>query len=345
MMLSKTPGGADRFFEKLTIAFAEAGVPQLVVIEPNPEREALFRQQSNIRVEPLRFGGLREPLARMRLKRLLNDFEPGAAMTWMSRASRRMPYGPFAKIARLGDYYPLKHYRRCDHLVANTPDILDYLKREGWPAERAHLVGNFCDPPALSDPPEKVRADVRRETGIPDTAPLLLALGRLHPKKAQDILLRAMVSVPKAHLLLAGEGPLRPELERLAGELGLDDRVRFLGWRRDADRLLAACDACVVPSRFEPLGNVVLEAWAHRKPLIAARSTGPAWLVEHEKDGLLVPVDDVKALAEGLNRLLADPELRKKLVANGHERFERDFSRKAVVEQYLRFFERVKSAV
>lgn len=341
MMLSKTPGGADRFFEKLTVAFAAAGVPQLVVIEPNPEREALFKQHKSIRVEPLRFGGLREPFARMRLQKSLNDFKPDAAMTWMSRASRRMPKGAFPKVARLGDYYPVKHYRRCDHLVANTPDILEYLKREGWPTERAHLIGNFCDPPVLDGAPEKVRAEIRRETAIPENVPVILALGRLHPKKAHDILLLAMASVPGVHLLLAGEGPIRSELETLSRELGINERVRFLGWRRDADRLFAAADICVMPSRFEPLGNVILEAWANRTPVIAARATGPEWLVEHEKTGLLFPVDDVDTLAAHLKRLLAEPEFHDTLVANGYERFERNFSRKAVVDQYLEFFERV----
>ncbi len=342
-MLSKSPGGGDRFFEKLAIAFGEAGVPQALVIEPNPARQRLLAAAPETLVRPMRFGGIFEPWGRMRLQRLVRAFQPDVVLTWMSRASRRMPEGSFVKVARLGDYYPLKHYTKCDHLVANTPDILDYLKRGGWPEERVHLIGNFCDPPDPATETGQVRSEVRRETGLPEDAPVLLALGRLHPKKAHDILFRAMVSVPETYLLLAGEGPIHSELEKLANELGIASRVRFLGWRRDADRLFAAADLCVMPSRFEPLGNVVLEAWAHRTPLIAARATGPEWLVRHEKDGLLFPIDDVDALAAGLKRLLAEPELRESLVANGYQRFERDFSREAVVNQYLQFFEQTIS--
>ncbi len=337
-MLSRQPGGGDRFFEKLAIAFAHAGVPQALVIEPNPARQRLLAAAPETQVRPMRFGGLFEPFGRMRLRRLIRAFQPDVVLTWMSRASRRMPEGPFVKVARLGDYYPLKHYTQCDHLVANTPDILDYLKRGGWPEDRVHLIGNFCDPPDPAVETGQVRSEVRRETGLPEDAPVLLALGRLHTKKAHDILFRAMVSVPETYLLLAGEGPIHSELEKLANGLGIASRVRFLGWRRDADRLFAAADICVMPSRFEPLGNVVLEAWAHRTPLIAARATGPEWLVEDERDGLLFPVDDVDALAAGLKRLLSDPGLGRRLVTGGHKRFLRDFSRQAVVEQYLRFF-------
>lgn len=338
MMLARTPGGADRFFEKLTLAFAEAGVPQLVVIEPNPEREAMFGKYENLRVEALRFGGFCEPFARLRLGRLLRDFRPDVAMTWMSRASRRMPAGDFLKVARLGDYYPLKHYTKCDYLVANTPDILRYMKEGGWSEERVKLVGNFCDPPDLAASRETVRREVRVETGVPDEATVLLALGRLHPKKAHDVVFRAMADLPDHYLLLGGEGPLRGELEQLAGDLGLSGCVRFLGWRRDAERLFAAADLCVVASRFEPLGNVVLEAWANRVPLVAARSTGPEWLVEEGRTGLLFPIDDHAALRDCLRRVEGDTELRRQLVESGHARFVKDFSRDAIVAEYLAFF-------
>ncbi len=341
MMLSKSPGGGDRFFEKLSGAFAGAGVPQLLVIEPNTEREKLLSSYPGARVETLRFGGLRELPARARLRRLIREFRPEVALSWMSRASRRMPQGTFLKVARLGDYYPLKHYRRCEHLVANTPDILDYMRREGWPADRCRLIGNFCDAPDFESR-DTVGEQVRRETGVPADATVLLALGRLHPKKAHDILFRAMASVPGTHLLLAGEGPIREELENLAAVLGLTDRIRFLGWRRDAERLFAAADICVMPSRFEPLGNVILEAWANRVPVVAARATGPEWLVEHEKSGLLFPIDDAGALASALKRLMEDRDLAETLVTHGWERFQQDFSQGAVVDQYLRFFREAK---
>ncbi len=341
MMLSKSPGGGDRFFEKLSGAFAGAGVPQLLVIEPNPEREKLLSTYPGARVETLRFGGLRELPARVRLRRLIREFRPEVALSWMSRASRRMPPGPFVKVARLGDYYPLKHYRRCDQLIANTPDILDYMRREGWPEDRCRLIGNFCDAPNFASR-NTVRQEVRRETGVPADATVLLALGRLHPKKAHDVLFRAMVSVPGTYLLLAGEGPIRGELDNLAADLGLNDRIRFLGWRRDAERLFAAADICVMPSRFEPLGNVILEAWANRTPVIAARATGPEWLVEDNKSGLLFPIDNAEALASALQRLIGDPALAEALVGNGWQRFQQDFSQGAVVDRYLHFFQEAR---
>ena len=86
-------------------------------------------------------------------------------------------------------------------------------------------------------------------------------------------------------------------LEKAAGALGVADRVRFLGWRADPSALYRAADVCVFPSRYEPLGNVVIQAWAHGLPVVAAASQGPAALIEDGADGLLVPIDDADALA------------------------------------------------
>ncbi|NIP96296.1 MAG: glycosyltransferase, partial [Akkermansiaceae bacterium] len=90
----------------------------------------------------------------------------------------------------------------------------------------------------------------------------LLGLGRLHRNKAHDVSLRILAQVPDGVLLVVGSGELRGELEGLAEELGVKERVRFLGWRRDIENLYATADLCLFPSRVEPLGNVVLESWS-----------------------------------------------------------------------------------
>src|SRR5262249_40213530 len=151
------------------------------------------------------------------------------------RGTSFCPRGDFVHVARLGGYYDLKYYRFCDHLIGNTPDIVRYLTDKGWPKERAHLVPNFVH--AETAPPEP-----RAQHQTPDGAPLLPAMGRLHPNKAFDTLLRALQGVPGAYLWLAGEGPERANLEALARELKVEGRVRFLGWRDDIAPLFAACD-------------------------------------------------------------------------------------------------------
>ncbi len=100
------------------------------------------------------------------------------------------------------------------------------------------------------------------------------------------------VRVPNLYVWIAGEGEERGKLETKASELGIGGRVRFLGWRTDRSALLRAANLCVFPSRWEPNGTVVVEAWAHNVPLVTTASAGPAWITRAGEDALVVPVDD-----------------------------------------------------
>ena len=128
------------------------------------------------------------------------------------------------------------------------------------------------------------------------------------------------------------------KLRGLAEALGVADRVRFLGWRTDTSALYRTADVCVFPSRYEPLGNVVIQAWAHGLPVVAAASQGPGALIREGDDGLLVPIDDAEALAGGVQRLLSDPALRKRMAAAGTARVAAEFSEAAVVDQWKSLF-------
>ncbi|TAN62140.1 MAG: glycosyltransferase, partial [Magnetospirillum sp.] len=154
--------------------------------------------------------------------------------------------------------------------------------------------------------------------------------------------LRAVEQVHDCYLWIAGEGPLRAELEDLAAHLAVKPRVRFLGWRDDVAALYASGDLFVCPSRHEPLGNVVIEAWAAAKPVIACAAQGPRQLIADGITGLLTPVDDGKALAAAIRRLLAEPETARALAAAGRQAYEERFTEAAVVARYLEFFAKVK---
>lgn len=332
-MAGSEHGGAEAFFERLAPALGRAGLDQRVLIRENAERAGVLRAGGIEPVE-LGFGGLLDLSTRPAFKREVASFRPDVVMTWMSRATRFCPRGDFVHVARLGGYYDLKYYDRCNHLVGNTPDIVAYAVRGGWPAERAHYLPNFVDCAVLPAVP-------RDELGVPADAKLLLALGRLHTNKAFDVLIDAMASLPDAWLLLAGEGPEEESLKDRAERLGVAGRIRFMGWRRDVGALYSAADVLVCPSRYEPLGNNVIEAWAHRRPVVAARSMGPSHLIHHDDLGVLVPVDDAPALASGIRRVLDDPALRARVVAAGRQRYETEFTEAAIVARYLRFFEQV----
>jgi glycosyltransferase involved in cell wall biosynthesis len=206
---------------------------------------------------------------------------------------------------------------------------------QGFAAETVHLLPNFV---AATPAPPAPRAAL----ATPADAPLLLGLGRLHANKAFDVLIDALAALPAAHLWLAGEGPERAALVRRAGERGVAARLHMLGWRDDVPALLAAADVLVCASRHEPLGNVVIEAWAHRVPVVAAASQGPRGLVRDGRDGLLVPVDDAGALAAALRRLIDDRPLGGALARAGRARYEAEFTESAVVRQYLALFNQVR---
>jgi glycosyltransferase involved in cell wall biosynthesis len=161
----------------------------------------------------------------------------------------------------------------------------------------------------------------------------------LHENKAFDVLLDALARIPNAYLWLAGDGPKRAELEAQAEKLGVKPRVRFLGWRDDIEALLASCNVFVCPSRHEPLGNVVVEAWAQSKPVVAADSLGPGVLIDQNKNGVLVPINDAKSLANGIQRVLGDENLQSAIAHHGRATYEKHFTESIVVEQYLSFFE------
>lgn len=324
-------GGAEAFFTRLVLALHRAGLDQRVVIRNHPARAQALRAGG---VEPveLPFGGFFDFGTKAALKREIQAYRPDVVLTWMNRATDKCPRGDFVHAGRLGGYYDLKYYRNCDHLIANTEDIRDYLIGDGWPEDRARYLPNFVAG-------EKAEPASRADFYTPEGAPLVVALGRLHENKAFDVLLQAMARVPSAYLWIAGEGPLREKLEKEAEANAVKPRTRFLGWREDTASLLAAADVFVCPSRHEPLGNVVLEAWAQATPVIAADSYGPGTLIENRETGVLVPVDDAQTMGKAILNLLDDDKLRQRVARQGHQAYKKDFTEKIVVGQYLDFFE------
>jgi len=333
IMVGARQGGAEAFFMRLVPALARAGLEQRVVIRPHAERIGQLRD-AGIETVAATFGRRFDLTTRLQLRREIGRFRPDVVMTWMNRATQMCPRGRFVHVARLGGYYDTKYYRRCDHLVANTEDIVRHLVDSDWPPERVHYVPNFVNDSTAA-------AAARKPLFTPPGAPVVLALGRLHRNKAFDVLIRAMRRVPDAYLWIAGEGPERAELQALAASLGVKPRVRFLGWRDDSAALFAAADVFVCPSRHEPLGNVVIEAWAHRVPVVAADSEGPGTLLENQANGLLVPVEDAETMGAAVRHLLDHPDLAGRLAAAGRAAFEAQFTEAKVVARYLEFFQQV----
>ncbi|MEM9754761.1 MAG: glycosyltransferase [Pseudomonadota bacterium] len=322
-------GGAERFFVNLVTAFDAAGLEQRFVTRPGRAwRQDVARLGPIIESHYRRIAPSSIWLA-WRVHAMVRRWQPDAIMAWMSRSTRLIPnYAGALKLTRLGDYpRHLKHFRHNDLIVANTPGIAEHCRKLGWTG-RLEVVSNFVRPVT----PEPVD---RSELETPPNAFVVAASGRFVRRKGFDTLIDAVAALPGAHLWLIGEGDLRPTLQAQAAERGIADRVRFTGWVREPLHIVAAADVFVMPSRHEPLGNVVLEAWAAGVPCVSTASEGPQWFATDGQDCLLVPIGDAPAMAAAIARIRDDRELRQRLIDGGAKTLAATFTQDAVVSRYL----------
>ncbi|UCG16991.1 MAG: glycosyltransferase [Phycisphaerales bacterium] len=216
-------------------------------------------------------------------------------------------------------------HRWCRYVVANSPSVVDHLaQRARIASDRLVLVQGGIDPtPIRESAPAK-----RSSLGVNESDPVLLWTGRLDPVKRLDDLISAATVVNRSipiQVLLAGEGPDRPRLERRVGQSGIADRVHLLGQRTDVPRLLKTADLFVFPSLTEGMPNALLEAMAAALPIVATDAPGNRDLITHNENGLLVPIGDCEKLAGAIANLLRDRTLRQRLGACAARAIDRQF--------------------
>lgn len=222
----------------------------------------------------------------------------------------------------------------------------DLMVRASLPGGRIAVVYNSV-PPHCPAPPE-TSDRLRRELGLPQGTRAVLCAARLVRDKGVDVLLRAIAvleetsrvgdPLPPFRLLVAGDGPLDRELLELASQLGLGERVTFLGHRADVSALLDVADVVVVPSRAEGASLFLLEALAAGRPVVATGAGGIVEAVTDGENGLLVPVDDPLALAAAIRRLLTDRPLAARLAKAAREAGAR-FTADRMLRQTLAIYE------
>lgn len=338
---SRQPGGAEGFFVRLVQAMRADGQDACAVVPPQSAvAQALAAEVPRTEI---RMRGHWDLLARMQIRRVIAESGPEVVMTYLGRATRlvRLPAGRRpVHVARLGGYYNPRQYRHAHAWVGNTRGICDYLVRNGFDPARVFHIPNFVDPPAPVTAQEEAAA--RAELGLPGDARVILALGRLHMVKGFDVLLRAFAALPdrdRGILVILGEGAERESLEALARSLGVERRVRMPGWRSALAPYFALADVLVCPSRAEPFGNVLLDAWNHGVPLVATRTAGALELIEDGKDGWLVAVEDPGDLQRALAEVLGGAEAeRAGRIAAGRAKLGARYSRRSVVAAYDSLF-------
>jgi glycosyltransferase involved in cell wall biosynthesis len=327
VMAGSSGGGAETAYAELTAAQQQSGQDVIAACRPSPRNDAL--RAARVNVNELPFGGPFDFKTRSALKKLIAQNHPDVVISWMNRAAAKLPKGTYVPwVARLGGYYDLKYYKGVDHFVVNAPDIGRWMREQGVPENKITYIPNFAEMPQNVDPIARASLDT------PDDAFVFLTLSRLHTNKAIDTFLRALAAVPGAYAWITGDGPEEKKLKFLATELGVQDRVRFLGWRDDRWALLAACDAFVLPSRHEPFGNAFMQAWAAGRPLVTTASQGPSCYVENGVNGLVTPIDDSDALASAMRRVMSDAGLRASLAAAGQAKYRQAFDKQAILSQW-----------
>lgn len=340
VMAGGQAGGAEMAYVDLCIAQYQAGWDVVAVCRPNAQRNPLMRA-AGVPVYELPFGGKLDFQTKRKLKKLIRELRPAIVQCWMSRATEKCPnpsssLPPFCKIARLGGYYNMKYYKGVDHFIGNTPDIRRWLVEEqGIADDRASYINNFAEFSAVETPVNRVDMDTKKDDFV------FLCMARLHPVKGLDTALRALTQVPSAILWIAGDGPEEKALKKLADDLGVRARVRFLGWRTDRAELFDACDCVLFPSRFEPFGGTFAQAWGAQRPLVTTASEGPSQYVTDEVNALMTPVDDVDALGRAMRRMMDDADLRARIVSAGYAEFCKLFTVESVLAQYDKLYKKL----
>ncbi len=330
-------GGSERQFAALAHSFrASSFEPHIGCIA---KRGGFLEGFEEIMEFPVggNMYGVGSMRARLRLARYLRDSDTAVAHAFDFYTNLLLI--PAARLARvpvvigsqrqLGDLLSparsraqLAVFRYCDRVICNSRAAADRLIEQGLPEDRVVVIGNGLAPSAFAPAsPALERHFSIFRVGM---------IARMNtPSKNHRDFLRAATRVsrrfPQTEFVLAGDGPMRPELAREANDLGIGDQVLFLGERRDIPAVLASLDVSVLPSASESLSNAILESMAAGLPVVAARVGGNPELITRDR-GILVAPGDQQELANAIEGLLENPAMRAELGRNSRKFAESNFS-------------------
>lgn len=357
-----TGGGAETNTVRLSSALADRGWEQVVVTltpEIDPHLQSLLRVPLHYPPQARRFVGGAAILAES-----IRDFQPHiihgrAYRTWAECITARITTGSDAKLVQSfhgATSFDIQVTRRrvmawfmhglTDAFAAVSHDLARRMTGQ-WqiPAERIRVVPNGVDVDRFCPP--IYREEAKRGLGIDPDAFAVGSVGSLREVKNQGMLLRAFAGFALAGrrsvLLLVGDGPMREDLEALARDLGVGDRVMFCGRQGEVEKYLSAMDVFVQPSLKEGSPTAVLEAMACGIPTVAVRSTGCAELHEQIEQPLLVDPDDIEYLQDLLTGLADDVDRRRKLGEGGRQAVKDKFSFERMIDAYEDLYRRTAS--
>jgi glycosyltransferase involved in cell wall biosynthesis len=297
--------------------------------------------------------GIADPRGLLRLVRLVRRWRPDVLHSHMvhanlmARALRLFVRVPVtvSTIHNIfeGGRWRMAAYRLTNPLVDQMTIVSEaaadrFVTERIVPRSLLRVVPNGVDTDRFRNVPPGTREALRREWGL-ERAFVWLAVGRYEIAKDYPNLLRAFVSVrqqhPEAVLLIVGRGSLQADTEALARDLGLTERVRFLGVRHDIPEVMNAADGYVMSSAWEGMPIVLLEAAAAALPIVATTVGGNEEVVREGESGFLVPPRDHEALAKAMVRLAGMPEPQRRAMGErGREHVRTHYGLSRVVERW-----------
>ncbi len=259
-----------------------------------------------------------------RRRRLLLSERNTFSAVRQERRSRWIPVIPLTRAL----------YRRADRIIAVSQGVADDLVQSlGLPPDLVVQIYN----PIVDESLLELAQDSLEHPWLEDGVPVILAVGRLVKQKDYPVLLRAFALLRKrrpVRLIVLGEGELRAKLEAMAKDLGVKEDVQFLGFVKNPFAYMQRCTVYVLSSRFEGLPGSLIQAMACGSAVVSTDCpSGPSEIIEPGLNGLLVPVGDVQGLAEAIDTLICDPELRQSFSERAKETAA-NFEVTSLVRQY-----------
>lgn len=263
------------------------------------------------------------------------------ATPWLRLNGRARVHGDLESLERQG-----KLVVRSAHALLRAVDpvvvvlstrMKEYLVAHHFSLPHVQLIPNGVDIARFMLTSAQLPSD--------EETPAVICVSRLSYEKGIDVLLQAWhivyAQAPQARLIIVGSGPLQPQLEQMAGALGITESVEFAGLQHDVVAQLQRGRVAVLPSRIEGMPNALLEAMACSRACVATRVSGSEDLLQHEINGLLVEPEDYQSMAKELLRLLFDPALAQKYGQTARATVERSYSIERVVDMYAELYQNV----
>lgn len=324
-------GGAEKFFERLSLAIEKKkNINLKLIIRENEERFSFLKQQIKS-IHQIKNFYFFNPLCHKKIDEIIKNFKPNIVLSWMNRASKILPKSKgWINIGRMGGYYKIKNYVNCDFLITNTNDLKSFVIESGWDAKKVECIPNFVT--------SNNKTLKTRQT----SSKIILCLARFHRNKGIDILLKAMTYLDGYNLRIVGEGKEKAYYDQIVKKHGLEKKVFFYKWTNNISEFLNLADILVCPSRHEPFGNVVVDGWAHKVPVIASDTGGPGALIRNKINGLKFQNEDFFDLIEKIKFIDSQKTLVKKIVNNGYKEYKSNFSEDLIINKYINFFEKIQ---